>query len=84
MLGTTSTQPCSSGRPVQMALGPRASLLPPVAEIPVVAPVALIVAFPVEGSLVGGCSVELPPNWAGYPPLLTGWVEIPPVLGMSA
>ena len=68
-----------------MASGPRASPPVPVVEVPVVeAPVAPVEAFPVEGSSVGGCLVELPPNWAGYTPLLTGWVETPPVLGTSA
>ena len=55
-----------------MASGPRASPPLPVVEVPVMAPVAPVVAFPVEGSSVGGCLVELPLNWASYPPFLTG------------
>ena len=71
-----------------MASGPRASLPVLVVEVMVSALVASVVAFLVEvssvkGSSVGGSSIELPPNWAGYLPLLTGWVETPPVLGTS-
>ena len=65
-----------------MASEPRAPPPIPVVEVLAAeAPIAPVEAFPVEGSSVGGCLVELPSNWAGYPPLLTGWVETPPVLG---
>ena len=55
-----------------MASGPRASLAPPVAKIPVAALVAPVVAFLVGGSLVEGSSAVLALNWAGSPLLLTG------------
>ena len=56
----------------------------PVAHVAPVPVKALIVAFPVEGCSAEGCLVLLFPNWAGFPPLLTGWVGTPSVPGRSA
>ena len=67
-----------------MVSGSRASPPVPIVQVPVAAPVASVVAFPVEGCSVEGCLVKLLPNLAGFPLPLTGWVGTPPVPGRSA